>query len=205
MEYRKLGKTGLMVSAVCLGGHWKRVGNMLSKPIEACGYCKNDFENLNNPEFQKNRHDIISRCIEVGINYVDACSDQEVLAYSQAVRGRRDKIYFGASWHLHEPRNKDYRTVAKLMEALDSGLKGAGLEYVDLWRITLPQDGLPDLGELTRVEEATFGALQQAKKQGNVRFSGISTHNRVWLKSVIEQYPNELQVACTPYTPPCQH
>ncbi len=25
MEYRRLGKTGLWVSAACLGGHWKRV------------------------------------------------------------------------------------------------------------------------------------------------------------------------------------
>ncbi len=24
MEYRRLGKTNLMVSAVCMGGHWKR-------------------------------------------------------------------------------------------------------------------------------------------------------------------------------------
>ena len=200
MEYRTLGKTGLTVSAVCLGGHWKRVGRMLNKPIEACGYCKDDMENLNNPEFQKNRHDIVSRCIELGINYVDACTEQEVLAYSRALKGRRDKMYIGASWYQREPRNKEYRSVAKLMESLDTGLKGAGLEYVDLWRITLPQDGLPDLGELTRIEEAAFGVLDKAKKQGKVRFSGVSTHNRPWLKSVIEQYPNEVQVACTPYT-----
>jgi len=25
MRYRPLGKTGLMISSVCLGGHWKRV------------------------------------------------------------------------------------------------------------------------------------------------------------------------------------
>ena len=25
MEYRRCGRTGLMVSAVCLGGHWKRI------------------------------------------------------------------------------------------------------------------------------------------------------------------------------------
>ncbi|MCC7174979.1 MAG: aldo/keto reductase [Bryobacterales bacterium] len=200
MEYRKLGKTGLMVSAVCLGGHWKRVGKHLAKPIEATGYHKMDMENLKNPEFQKNRHEVVSRCIELGVNYVDACTEQEVLAYSHALKGRRDKFYIGASWYQKEPRNKDYRTVAKLMESLDTGLRDAGLEYVDIWRITLPADNLPDLGELQRIEEATFGVLEKAKKQGKIRFSGVSTHNRPWLKSVIEQYPNELQVACTPYT-----
>lgn len=201
MDYRRLGKTNLMVSAVCLGGHWKRVGQMLPKPIaQACGYCKADMDNLNNPEFQQNRHAVVSRCIELGINYVDACTGEEVMAYSRALKGRRDKMYLGASWYQREPRRPEYRTVPKLMEALDMGLKESGLEYVDLWRITLPQDGLPDLGELTRIEEATFGALEKAKKQGKVRFSGVSTHNRAWLKSVIEQYPNELQVCCTPYT-----
>jgi glycerol kinase len=30
MEYRRLGKTGLWVSAVCLGGHWKRVDKVIS-------------------------------------------------------------------------------------------------------------------------------------------------------------------------------
>ena len=29
MEYRRCGKTGWMVSAVCLGGHWKRVDKMV--------------------------------------------------------------------------------------------------------------------------------------------------------------------------------
>ena len=29
MEYRSCGKTGWMISAVCLGGHWKRVNAMV--------------------------------------------------------------------------------------------------------------------------------------------------------------------------------
>ena len=200
MEYRRLGKTGLMVSAVCLGGHWKRISNILGASVDGCGYCKDDFVNANNPAFLKNRHEVVSRCIELGINYIDACAGPEVMAYAKVLKGRRDKMYLGYSWHTKEPRYKEYRTVAKLLEGLDEGLKQAGLDYVDLWRVTLPQDGLPDLGELTRVEEATFGALAKARKQGKVRFTGISSHNRPWLKSVIEQYPEDLQVVCTPYT-----
>jgi aryl-alcohol dehydrogenase-like predicted oxidoreductase len=201
MDYRRLGKTGLMVSAVCLGGHWKRIANIVGPSVEGgCGYCKTDFANAENPAFLKNRHEVVSRCIELGINYIDACSGPEVTAYSKVLKGRRDKIYLGYSWDRKEPRYKEYRTVAKLLEGLDESLKQTGLDYVDLWRVTLPQEGLPDLGELTRVEEATFGALAKARKQGKVRFTGISTHNRAWLKSVIEQYPEELQVACTPYT-----
>ena len=30
MEYRRLGKTGLWVSAVCLGGHWKRIDKIIN-------------------------------------------------------------------------------------------------------------------------------------------------------------------------------
>jgi predicted aldo/keto reductase-like oxidoreductase len=199
MEYRQLGKTGLMVSAVCLGGHWKRIGAAVNG-IDGCGYCKADKSNLNSPAFIKNRHEVVSRCIEVGINYIDACAGEEILAYSKVLKGRRQKMNLGFSWATREPRNKEYRTSKKLLEGLDQGLKEAGLEYVDLWRMTLPADELPDLAELQRIEEATFEALEKAKKQGKVRFTGISTHNRPWLKSIIEQYPQQLQVACTPYT-----
>ena len=42
-------------------------------------------------DFQKNRHDVVTRCIERGINYVDACCREEILAYDKALEGRRDK------------------------------------------------------------------------------------------------------------------
>jgi predicted aldo/keto reductase-like oxidoreductase len=200
MEYRRLGKTGLMVSAVCLGGHWKRVIKMVKVPERSCGYCTPDMDNVNNAEFIKNRSDVLSRCIEVGINYVDACAGPEIMAYSKALKGRRQKMYFGFSWSDREPRRKDYRTAKALLAGFDQGLKEAGLDYVDLWRITLPADELPELAELTRIEEATFEALDKARKQGKARFTGVSTHNRPWLKSIIEQYPAQLQVANTPYT-----
>jgi aryl-alcohol dehydrogenase-like predicted oxidoreductase len=201
MEYRRLGKTGLMVSAVCLGGHWKRVHTVVrsASPKSAC--CDDvDTANLTNPEFVSNRHVVVSRCIESGINYVDACSPQEILAYSKVLKGRRDKMYFGFSWHTREPRYKEWRNPARLVQGLDEGLKEAGLDYVDLWRISLPMEGISDLGELLRVEEATVGALEKAKKQGKTRFTGVSSHNRIWLKSIVEEYPKQMEVVLFPYT-----
>ncbi len=35
MEYRRLGNSGLWVSAVCLGGHWKRVADVIGHKIPA--------------------------------------------------------------------------------------------------------------------------------------------------------------------------
>lgn len=201
MEYRRLGKTGLMVSAVSMGGHWKRVGTALSRPFEGEGYSKQDYDNVNNPEFLKNRHAVVSRAIENGINYIDACAGPEVLAYSKVLRGRRDKIYLGFSWFEREPRFNQWRNGKKLIEGLNLSLKEAGLEYVDLWRITLPEQSVDDLGELRRIEETTAEALEIAKKQGKARFGGVSTHNRVWLNWLIEQYSKQIDVVLTPYTP----
>lgn len=71
MEYRRLGKTSLWISALSLGGHWKKL------PYS-----------FGTDDFTKNRRDVVTACIEHGINYIDACTDSEVRAYADALRGR---------------------------------------------------------------------------------------------------------------------
>jgi len=193
MEYRRLGKTGLMVSAVCLGGHWKRIDVMLPDLPAGKGWLEAGLS----PSFPKNRHDIVSRCIDVGINYLDACAGGEVLAYSAALKGRRDKIYLGYSWYEKEARFPDWRSTEKLLQSMDEGLRAAGLDYVDLWRITCHEPG----GEHTFNEsEAIVAALDKAKQQGKARFTGISSHDHRWLKMMVERYPEQIQVILFPYT-----
>ena len=69
MEYRRLGRTGLMISAVCLGGHWKRIETMTPDALkQGGGWLGAD---INNPHFQKNRYDVVTRCIEAGINHLN--------------------------------------------------------------------------------------------------------------------------------------
>ncbi len=186
MEYRRLGKTGIMVSAVCLGGHWKRVDTVVS-----------GAGGIDNPEFIKNRTDVVSRCIERGINYIDACTSQEVLTYSRALKGRRDKMYLGFSWFEEEMRNAEFRTAEKLLGTLDKGMKQAGLDYVDLWRITMHEQS----SKHTEAEvEEMMKALEKAKQQGKARFTGFSSHDRNHIKWMIEKYSKVIDAICTPYT-----
>jgi len=195
MEYRRLGKTGLMVSAVCLGGHWKRVSDVLKVAV-GDGW---QGVNVDEPNFARNRREIVSRCIEVGINYVDACSGTEILAYSRALKGRRDKMYFGFSWYEYEMRFSPWReSIEKMMEGLDKGLKDAGLDYVDLWRISMEVD--TGKNQTEKEVEIAMECLARAKKQGKTRFTGVSSHDRLWLKKAVETYPERLEVILTPYT-----
>jgi len=75
MEYRRLGRTNLMVSAVSMGGHWKRLPY---KP--------------GTEEFKKNRREVIYACLDHGINYIDACSAGEAMVYAEALQERRKEI-----------------------------------------------------------------------------------------------------------------
>ena len=193
MEYRRCGRTELMVSAVALGGHWKRLVQIIGGH-EPAGWMTQDIDRR---DFQRNRHDVVARCIERGINYVDACCREEILAYARALKGRRDKMYFGYSWHIKESRFEDWRSARKLRQGLDDGLKEAGLEHVDIWRISL----LTDSDRHTKREvEAAVAALEWAKKAGRARFIGVSSHDRMHLKSLLESYPDQTEVILTPYT-----
>jgi aryl-alcohol dehydrogenase-like predicted oxidoreductase len=194
MEYRPLGKTGLWVSAVCLGGHWKRVDKMVPNLFKGRGWLSAD---LNNEGFIKNRRDVVTRCIESGINYIDACTWQECVTYARALQGRRDAMYFGFSWYQEEMRNKNFRTVDALLKTLDKGMKEAKLEYIDVWRITMHEQS--SRHPKSEVDEM-MGALEKAKKQGKVRLTGLSSHDRPHIKWMIETYPDILQVFCTPFT-----
>jgi predicted aldo/keto reductase-like oxidoreductase len=186
MEYRRLGRTGLRISAVCLGGHWKRIDTVVST---AGG--------IDAPDFRKNRYDVVSRCMERGINYIDACTSSEVMVYSRALQGRRDQMHLGFSWFEEEMRNDGCRKSETLLATLEKGMREAGLDYVDLWRITMHEQSGSHTG--AEVDEM-MKALEKAKQHGKARFTGFSSHDRPHIKSMIETYPAVVDVVVTPYT-----
>jgi len=194
MDYRRLGATGMWVSAVCLGGHWKRVNVVTGrKGIPSYSPPKNAEDNK---ILRKNRYDVLTRCMEVGINYVDACTKGEISVYGTALKGRRDKMYMGFAMWPECPRNKKWRTAKQILKTFEEGLKLAQLEYVDVWRLVADSEK----GHGKADEEEFIKAFETAKKQGKARFTGVSSHSRKWLKHLSETYPKHFQVALFPYT-----
>jgi aryl-alcohol dehydrogenase-like predicted oxidoreductase len=196
MEYRRLGKTGLWVSAVCLGGHWKRVDKVIGAKTQIDPYAGPNSDADRAP-FYKNRYDVVHRCIEVGINLIDFAGDSEPETYCKVLEGHRDKMFLAYSHPASELRVPENRTTKKLVELFEAGLKRCKLQYADVWRLMALERG--DTHSQADVE-AMIGALDAAKKKGLCRFTGLSTHSRAWAKKLIQTYPDTIQVLCTPYT-----
>jgi aryl-alcohol dehydrogenase-like predicted oxidoreductase len=178
MEYRRLGRTGLMLSVVSMGGHWKQI------PFQS-----------GSEDFRKNRREVLAACLDHGINYIDACWSGEVIAYAEAIRGRRDKIYIGFDWSGgRDPALAG--SLQKMRQQLDDGLRQAGLEYVDLWRVTMREQ----ITANTQKEvETVMAALEWGKKTGKARATGVSTHHYPWIAEAAAKYP-QIEAVATPYS-----
>jgi len=177
MHYRKLGKTNLMVSEVSLGGHWKN---------RNAGRYWDHFANEQvPPDVAKNRADVISSCIDVGINYLDITTAAECLSYGVALKGRREKMYVGADIHNLGPRNSKLCNVKSQTKNVDTCLRMLQTDYLDIWRPQAKMDGSNTDAEVGSLIE-TF---QKLHKAGKVRHLGMSSHSRPWFEHIIGKYP----------------
>ena len=186
MGYRRLGKTNLMISEISLGGHWanRKGGRMWM-----------NFSNDEVPEdVVKNRTDVVSRCIERGINYVDITNSAECLSYGAALKGRREKMYVAASDSELSLHRQEYCTVEAQMNDIESCLRRFGTDYLDIWRAQFRHDG----GHPDSHIEAVVTAFEKAHDQGKVRWLGMSTHTRSFVEHIIEKYP-QFSMVIFPY------
>jgi len=187
MHYRRLGKTNLMLSEVSLGGHWKNRGG---------GRYWDTFANDEVPaDVVKNRTEVISACIDVGINYLDITTAAECLAYGAALKGRREKMIVGADDHRLGPRNPANRNVKALTFNIDECLRRMKTDYLDIWRVQADMRGRNSDEDV----EIMIEAFQKAHKAGKTLHFGISTHSRPWAQHVIEKYP-EVEMFIFPCT-----
>ncbi len=185
MRYRPLGATGLMLSEISIGGHWRNRGpSFISFPSDEVP-----------AEVVKHRTAVVSAAIDAGMNYLDITTAAECLAYGEALQGRREKMIIGADDHRLCPRNPANRTVKTQIQNVDECLRRLKTDYLDIWRVQACQAGGHPDGEVA----VWIEAFQKMREAGKARHFGISAHARPWIQHVVETFP-EVEIVIFPCT-----
>jgi aryl-alcohol dehydrogenase-like predicted oxidoreductase len=184
MHYRRLGKTALMLSEVGIGGHWKAPWRE-----HAHGWWWGKFIDDEKPvvpkEVARNRTDVVSACIDAGVNHLDITGLAEAMGFGAALKGRRDKMIVAADDYKVCMRHSQYCNVKSQIENVESCLKALGSDYIDIWRPQAEMDGSNTDADI----EVMIETFERVKKAGKARHLGVSSHTSSWLQHVIEDYP----------------
>lgn len=154
MRYRDLGKTGLKVSEIGLGGEW--------------------LERHNTEEVKA----VIDCCESFGINILDCWMAEPNVRSNigKAIAGKRDKWiiqgHFGSTWQ--DGQYVRTREMDKVKPAFEDLLSRLGTDYIDLGMIHF----VDEEAEFHRIMEGEFLAyVREQKEKGVIRHIGMSTHN----------------------------
>ncbi len=187
MEYRRLGRTDLNVSAICLGTMtWGQQNTQVE------GFAQMDY------------------ALEQGINFFDTAemysippraetqgSTERIIGNWFKERGNRDKVILaskivgrsGNEWYRDDkgPTRVNRRQV---MEAVDKSLKRLQTDYIDLYQIHFPDRPVPWGSNPTRFSKASFekaadetpiaeqlDAFADIVKAGKIRHIGLSNES----------------------------
>lgn len=160
MRYRKFGRTGLDVSALCLGcmsfgepgrgGHPWTLDEAASRPI-------------------------LHRALDAGINFFDTAnvysdgSSEEIVGRVLLGAVPRDELVIATKVHGHPSSGPNCRGLSRkaILREVESSLKRLGTDYIDLYQIHRWDPGTP-------IEE-TLQALDDLVRSGKVRYLGASS------------------------------
>ncbi|MBQ4618742.1 MAG: aldo/keto reductase [Clostridia bacterium] len=163
MQYRPLGKTGLMVSEIGLGGEW--------------------LERHTQEECAK----VIHYAEEKGINILDCWMSNPTVRTNigKAIYGRREKWiiqgHIGSTW-----QNGQYvrsRNIDQAKAAFEDMLDRFETDYIDLGMIHYV-DAADDWNEI--VNGPFLKYVYDLKAQGRIKHIGLSTHNPEIAKLAVE-------------------
>lgn len=164
MKRRQLGRTGLLVSelgfgALEIGRHWP--------------YWRQNREDFSRPD-EASAVRVLHAAVDHGINFFDtapAYQDSERIL-GTAFKGMRGEVLIGTKcgeWFDGERSVYDY-SYHETKRFIENSLRQLQTEYVDLLQIHSASLEVVRKGE-------TLAAMQEAKKEGKVRFLGLSTED----------------------------
>jgi aryl-alcohol dehydrogenase-like predicted oxidoreductase len=163
---RPLGKTGLQVSALGLGGHHLGAAASFSEADQ-----------------------IVGEAIDGGVTFFDNCWEynngrsEEWMGRALATAGRRDKVVLMTKVCTHG------RDAGLAMKMLDESLRRLQTDHLDVWQVHgVGFDNDPDRAYR---KGGVLEALDEAKRAGKVRLVGFTGHKSpdVHLDMIRRGYP----------------
>ena len=157
MKYKKLGRTGLLVSELCFGtmtfggkGFWKAIGQL---PQEAA-------DNL------------VARVLDAGINFIDTANvysegeSEKILG--KALGKRRQDVVLATKVHgrMGPGPNDTGLSRRHILQSVEASLTRLSTDYIDLYQIH-------GFDAFTPLEE-TLRVLDDLVRSGKVRYLGCS-------------------------------
>ncbi len=162
MKYRTLGRTGIEVSEIGLGGEWL------------------------NGKTQEQASDIINEAIDVGMNFIDVFMPQAPTRdlIGNALKGRREK--FVIQGHLctvfEDEQYSRTRDIDKTKASFDDLLTRLGTDYIEIGMIHYV-DTEEDYASVFETEIIQYA--KELKEKGVIGHIGLSSHNpNVALKAI---------------------
>jgi aryl-alcohol dehydrogenase-like predicted oxidoreductase len=160
MEYRRLGRSGLFVSAMTLGtmtfGGRGKFGNVGTTDVDTATRQ-------------------VDMCLDAGVTLFDTADvysdglSEEILG--QAISGRRDRVLLAtkARFPMGDGPNDAGLSRQHLIEACEASLRRLNTDHIDLYQVH-QWDGMTPL-------EETLDALDTLVRSGKVRYIGCSNHS----------------------------
>ncbi|MDI4650159.1 aldo/keto reductase [Cohnella hashimotonis] len=160
MEYKRLGRTGLQVSRLCLG--------CMSYGVSDRGTHPWTLDETRSRPF-------ISRALELGINFFDTANvysdgtSEEIVGRALKDFARRDEVVIATKAHgrMRPGPNGAGLSRKAILGEIDNSLRRLGTDYVDLYQIHRWDPHTP-------IEE-TMEALHDVVKAGKARYIGASS------------------------------
>lgn len=161
---RPLGRTGAQVTAICLGGYH-------------LGLMEDDNESIR----------LAHEALDAGITFFDNAweyhNGRSEDLMGRAIHDRRDKVFLMTKVCTH---GRDRHVAMRLLE---DSLRRLKTDYLDLWQVhEVVYDNEP---EMHFAAGGVIEALDQARREGKVRFVGFTGHKspELHLKMLSYDYP----------------
>lgn len=162
MEYRRLGRSGVRVSEVGLGG-WLTHGRTISDDTTAS---------------------IVRRAFDLGVNFFDTADvynrGEAEISLGKAVKGIRREDLFVATkcfWPMSDGVNDRGLSRKHIVESVNASLKRLQMDYVDLMQFHRYDPDTP-MEEMVR-------AIDDLVRQGKVHYWGVSVWSADQIQDVV--------------------